>query len=376
MDSPTLTTPHEHAPPAEPPAARATRLEPRPRDAEPTDARLFYSSLAASWRRAPLWITTWLATLGLALPVAMAWHGWFVSALGHAYEPASQLHSLDEAFRFDHRAGLSALGDATGRAGAILAFVALLVGVFSAGGWLQVHLERTHGHPLRRFFYGGSRYFFRFLRVAVLALLVLAAWRWLLYGMPWERWVLGAWLDIPARDATDLETLDSELTARAIGWAQDGAFALVFVAVAAWAIFTRTRLALHDTSSALWAGAASLFTILRHPIRTLRPLALLAAVEIAVVVGIAGSLSRLVDSDLGGPGASAWHVLALALLGQLALLWREITRGARYHAAVAVSRDVIRPLPRPDPWRSIGAPGGPQYPVDGDDDDQDYGFAL
>jgi hypothetical protein len=33
----------------------------------------------------------------------------------------------------------------------------------------------------------------------------------------------------------------------------------------------------------------------------------------------------------------------------------------------------VRPLARPDPWRrSIGGPGGPRYPIDGDD----YGVAL
>jgi hypothetical protein len=58
----------------------------------------------------------------------------------------------------------------------------------------------------------------------------------------------------------------------------------------------------------------------------------------------------------------------LFALGQVALLWRVILRGARYHAAAAVSRAVVRPIARPDPWRaSIGGPGGPRYPLDGEE---------
>jgi hypothetical protein len=43
---------------------------------------------------------------------------------------------------------------------------------------------------------------------------------------------------------------------------------------------------------------------------------------------------------------------------------REILRGARYHASVKVSQEIVRrPAQQPDPWRAIGGPGGPQYPV-------------
>ena len=45
----------------------------------------------------------------------------------------------------------------------------------------------------------------------------------------------------------------------------------------------------------------------------------------------------------------------------------------RYHAALQVSVRVVQPLPRPDPWKhSIGGPGGPQYPIGGDE----YGVSL
>ena len=49
-------------------------------------------------------------------------------------------------------------------------------------------------------------------------------------------------------------------------------------------------------------------------------------------------------------------------------------RGAGYYAAIKVSQEIVRPLSRPDPWKSIGGPGGPQYPVGGGGDE--YGVAM
>ena len=59
----------------------------------------------------------------------------------------------------------------------------------------------------------------------------------------------------------------------------------------------------------------------------------------------------------------------------IVLIASEIIHAARYQAAIMVSRNVIGPIPRPDPWKhSIGAPGGPQYPIiEGGDE---YGVAL
>ena len=36
--------------------------------------------------------------------------------------------------------------------------------------------------------------------------------------------------------------------------------------------------------------------------------------------------------------------------------------------AAVVSREVVRPISRPDPWkRTLGGPGGPRYPIGGDE---------
>ena len=60
---------------------------------------------------------------------------------------------------------------------------------------------------------------------------------------------------------------------------------------------TRTRLALHDTSSAVWAGLCTWFTLLAHPVRTLRPLIGLFAVEVLIALGV-GFFARLVEGEI------------------------------------------------------------------------------
>ena len=50
---------------------------------------------------------------------------------------------------------------------------------------------------------------------------------------------------------------------------------------------------------------------------------------------------------------------------------REVMRGASYHATMKVSQAIVRPPRRgDDPWRTIGGPGGPQYPVEDVDGSQ------
>lgn len=334
----------------------------------PTDAFLFLRAIRIALGRTPLWLVTWAALSLLALVAALPWYDWFAGVPGSRYELERLVHSLDETFRFDHREGLGSLNELTGSLGAGLVLLAFLVGVFAAGGWLQVTLERSHGRSLRRFFYGGSRYFWRFTRLLVLALLVLAGLRWILYGWPWDHLVLMRLLGVPEGDLGDLHTLDSELHARMVGWAQDGLFALATAGVVAWAIYSRARLALHDTSSVLWAAMCSVGMIVRHPIKTLRPLLFLFLFQLVVLLALGGLATSWLDESLR-EDPSAVHVLLMLLAGQIALAWREVTRGAYYYAAVKVSQEVVGSSgSRPDPWNAIGGPGGPQYPLGGDDE--------
>jgi hypothetical protein len=356
---------------------------PAPRKASLVERFLFLRALNAAIGRTPIWMLIWAVTTVLALAVSYSQFGWYEQALDHRYEPGSMVYTLgalpeapdrvDPAFRTDHSAELDLLGGATSRQGAVAALLMMLFGVFCAGGWLQIILERTEGHSLRRFFYGGSCYFWRFTRVMVMSLLVLSLWGWLLHELPWERLVLEGWLGVEAFDHERLETLDSEWGAWLVGAVQAALMAMAFGLTLTWADYSRTRIALHDTRSALGAGLWTLATMLRHPVQTLRPMLALMLVEGAVIAA-ASLLSGGIEARLADdPALVRW--VALPALGGVVMMWRVVTRGARYHAAAVVSRAVVRPLSRPDPWKqSVGGPGGPRYPIAGATDD--YEVAL
>ncbi len=330
---------------------------------------LFLHALRAAVGRVPLWLLTWSVPFLAAVALALPWVAWFGETTAHRYEPGSVLGGMDEVFRFDHRVGLADLRRTGATTGATLSLVLMLFGAYAAGGWLQVFLERTSGHSLRRFFWGGAKYFWRFVRVLLLSLAGLSLLTWLVHGWPWKTLVLSLLL---GSGDEGIEALDSELSVARLEWLQSGLYALGFTLLLAWGDYTRTRLALHGTRSALWAGIATGFLILRHPVQTLRPLLFLFAVEAFFVIGL-GAASWDANAEIGP--ATTWKALvSLALLGQLALLWQTISRGARYFATVHVSRRLVAPLPKPDPWaRRIGGPGGPQYPID---DTDDYGVSI
>jgi hypothetical protein len=343
-----------------------------PRDQDPRDPELprwiFLHSLRVTIGRTPVWLVAALLVACLAAAQALPWFSYYEAQIGNAYEKGRLIADLDETFRFDHRVPREALETAMRGAAGAFALLAMLLGAFTAGGWLQVFLEHTQGESVRRFFYGGSRFFFRFVRVALLSLVLLQLLGWLLYGKPWEWLVLDKLYGLPDGD---LQELESERVAKRIGLAQDALFAIGFSLVLVWGDYTRTRLAAHGTKSAIWAGLCTVTLLVAHPVRSLRPLALLWFAELGVL-WIAWILTERIDDGLG-PSSSSWSVLALFAIGIGAHAWRTIVRGARYSACVLVTRDQVRPLARPDPWKSaIGGPGGPRYPIDGDE----YGVAL
>jgi hypothetical protein len=327
---------------------------------------LFLRALRFALGRTSAWFSVWVMHIFLAVAPAVVYYAWFRDATAHRYEPGSLFANLDVTFRTDHGSALAILDTANGRVGAVLAVFAMLVSAFCAGGWLQIFLEHGHGRSLRRFFFGGARYFMRFVRVMLLTLLVLALFAWTVYDLPWEKAVLEWALGIPEGDRASLASFGSEQSAVYLTRVQHGLFALLFGLTLVWADYTRTRLALHDTSSALWAGLCTFFAMLAHPIRALRPMFGLLVTELIVVFGAGLIASSIEDEMFEHP--ELLGTVFLLLIGQFVLLWRLIVRGARYFAAIEVSRDVVRPIARPDPWKkSIGGPGGPRYPLGEDE---------
>lgn len=339
---------------------------------------LFLRAMRAAFLRPKLWGATWLVLLLLSLVLAMQTHGAVSQMVGNRYASSDAARDLDpslsspteglsEMFRQDHRGALSALDSSISQGSSVLALIVLLFGVFAAGGWLQVTFEQPDRQTLRRFGFGGARYFGRFLRVAILMLLALSFVHWIYFGDPWQRLVYGAILDVPKSDWKTLETLDFETEVVRLAWIQEGLFTLAFAKVLAFGIYTRTRLALRDSRSVLGAAIATAFTMMRHPIQTMRPLALLLLVEAAMVIGFFGWWMKTINGRFEND-PNGWHVLAMFGVGQLAIIFRQVTRGAYYHAAGRVSQALILPTERrPDPWaQTIGGPGGPQYPVSDD----------
>lgn len=330
---------------------------------------VFLGALRSAVGRTPLWLSCWFLVLIVSAALTLPWVHAFNGALEHRYEPGTVLASMDETFRFDHREELAALGRSGASAAAALSLALMLFGAFTAGGWLQVFLERTAGHSMRRFLWGSARYFWRFVRVLVLTLVALSLVSWICYGWPWKKVVLE--LLCGAADG-ELEDLVSERSVVTLEWIQSGLYAALFALVLAWGDYTRTRMALHNSRSTVWAGLCTLTLLLLHPIRTLRPFVLLLACEAVVVIGL-GRFSWA--TNLGVGEGTTWRTILLLLaLGQVVLLWQTIVRAARYAAAVAVSRELVQPLAQPDPWaKRIGGPGGPQYPID---DSDEYGVSI
>jgi len=322
--------------------------------------------LRAALGRPAIWLAILAFEVLLAVGPALAYSAWMTGATAHHYAPGSLISNLDANFRFDHRAGLDALGDATGQMGAGLALIAMLSGCFFAGGWLQVSLERTHGESVRRFVHGGARWFWRFARLLVLSLIALSVCGWIVYGKPWNTLVLQLGMNVPPGDFEKLETLGSEQTVVTLRFVQAALHALLVGLVMVWGDYTRTRLALHDTNSAMWAGIQTLWLLVRHPVKTLRPHCVLLALELSVVTGL-GFVAREIEGGIVRD-PEPWTILLLTTVVIAALAWRVIVRGARYHAAIQVSRRLVRPIARPDPWKkTLGGPGGPRYPIGGDE---------
>lgn len=335
----------------------------------PSRVPVFLRGLRAAVGRVPIWLLCWAVLFLFAAALAFPFVDGYREVLDHRYEPGTMLGALSETFRFDHADALLALRQGAYHAAAPILFLMMLVGVFTAGGWLQVFLERTSGHSMRRFFWGGVKFFFRFFRVWILTMIGLGVLSWLVLGWPWNTFV--ADLLFGAKDG-DLNALASERTAVWITWLQHGTHALLFALILTWADYTRTRLALHNTRSALWAGLCTFFLLLRHPFKTLRPFLGLFLVELVVVL-VLGRFAWGLNSELGPE--STWKTLLLLFaLGQAGIVTQVICRAARYKSAVIVSRRLVQPLSQPDPWEGrVGGPGGPQYPIDGADE---YGVSY
>lgn len=333
--------------------------QPKPRV---SDTPIFLRSFERAWRRPSAYGTAALGVVLLALLGALPAYRTFDALAENRYPVGSQLKSLEANFWIDHSQPLSELFANLSTAAGLLALLAWLFGLFTAGGWLRMLLDPGRGNG-RLFFVGGARFFWRFLRLGLVVLVLMHFLGELCHGALWKRWVVEGLMGLPGGK---LELANSELTVKRLDWAASALYTTGIAWLLAWAMFTRARLVLQNRRSVLLAGANTFWLLLRHPIRTLRPLIFLVLLEALGLAGLTLAF-RWLESGLGAE--AAWRLPFLLGLALFLVVWRELTHGARYAAALEVSTRLVKPLVV-DPWQDrVGGPGGPQYPV-GDHSDQ------
>ncbi len=333
----------------------ATHSTARPLD--PKDGAVFLTALLAAVKRPAAWGTTALGIAAMGMFAATPVYRFVDSSLEHRYEPGSQRFNLSELFWNDQASGIEVVRSQLATTGGFLALAAFLFGCFTAGGWLRLLLDPGRGYG-RLFFAGGARYFWRFLRLALVVIVLFHLVGVVTQGAIWRELVLEGWAGWEGGKA---ENSTSELTVARLGWASDLLHLVGLSLVLSWALLTRARMVLENRHSALVAGSATFWMLVRHPFSTLRPLICLVALEFAGLLGLA-FLFRALESGMDG-GAGWWSFLPMLLVAASALVVREILHGARYASALIVSRRLVRPLPT-DPWGDrVGGPGGPQYPL-------------
>jgi hypothetical protein len=283
------------------------------------------------------WAAAALFEFALALPAALLWQQWLSGALGNRFEPGELFANLSTQFRFDERAQLGQLGAGASLWLAIAALCAMLAGAWFAGGWAQLAFDERGESVLARANAGARRFFWRYVRVWLLTLVLLAAWSWLLFDWPWKTVVLGWILHLP--EASDrLEAFTSEKSAVALRIVQDSLYGLGVALCLCCADYARLRIAARDSRSALagWNGAIRM--VARSPLRTLAPLVALFLVEL-LVLAIAGWVSSALEGRLDTNRAGLPSVTLLAATTASVLALRCWLRGARYQSAAEVVRE-------------------------------------
>jgi hypothetical protein len=330
---------------------------------------LFAQTIARAARRPIAWTFGAFAVAGMSLVTSLPVYRWFADTIKNKYEPEALLHHLDVNFRTDNAAGLDQLLRTVGTSADWMMVVAVLIGVFSAGGWLRTLADPDAKGARRLFYAGAARYFWRFLRLAVVVVVLAGILGTLLFhdaSIAWQNEVIGGW---PGGKS---ELSDSERSVVWLEWGRNAVHLVCLALLMAWAIFVRTRIVLQNASSVVAAGAKTLWLMVRRPFAFLAPLALLTGLEFLFLLA-SGGIARLFQSGFE-TDASLWRVFALFLLGAVVLCIREIFDGARYAAALEASRGHVRATAI-DPWSNrIGGPGGPQYPLGTPDDD--YSIAV
>lgn len=256
-----------------------------------------------------LLIWVWYALLAL-VPVIPTW-AWWNAVLGYSPEAASVLRRFDLGVFLDltRREGSGGLGLLIAVA-AVAGFVALVSSAFAFGGVLEVlGSEGDRRALMRRFFRGGGHFFWRFVRLALMAVVCLV-----IAGSAISA-LMGA-ITSPARNS------ESEPA----GFLGGLASILAFVGVAGFFLlaldYARIRVARDDSRGMLRAYASALGFVARRVLRVY-------GIAAAMLVGAAVLVAGYVAYETKAPAAGTWGAIALlAAVQQIAVFGRVFFRVA------------------------------------------------
>jgi hypothetical protein len=264
-----------------------------------------------------------LAYFALALPPVLLFAEAVRSYANHRAEPIAFADALDFTAWFDLR---KALRPAEG-ALAFSALAAFLLGICSAGGWLEVLSNRLGRPGFKVFAAGAGGRFIRYLRLAVLSRLAIAGARYLCYGAPAD--ALQRFLSGGSGELVDFPT---ESAANHFQWWRSIAFA----ACVAWVVLVsdlgRAALVVRGGRSAIVAGFRGLVLFFRNPFSSVAAIGLPFAVEFLLLWGVAWWVERLSDGE-----ANDLNLALLFLATQCAVIVREVCRAGRLGALLAIA---------------------------------------
>ncbi|MBL8694329.1 MAG: hypothetical protein JNJ88_09560 [Planctomycetes bacterium] len=276
---------------------------------------------ACLWR---IWGLLLLSQLAIALPVVLPAGRAFREASNHRIESPHFSLATDFAAWSDLLPRLALLEPVL----AAVAFAAFALGIASSAGWAALAARGDLRPTAAAFCSAAGEYFFRFLRLAMISLIAIAALRWLLYGSPSEA-LLRAWCG-----SEELTELSSEPVARAFVRSRSTLFVVGTAAAVLASDLGRLHLIRAGSHSALAAIAVGVRRLMRSPLRCGTAAAAAFALEIALLYVISFWVSAASSGDATQLNVASLFVATLAV-GVI----RETTRAGRFAALAAVSED-------------------------------------
>ncbi len=282
----------------------------------------------------------WLLLGNLLLAVAGVWPLLEPMEESLAWHPAAEemTRRFDMAWWVDLTTSRAEAFARTHEMVGVVAFLAAMMGCFFAGGLLQAYQDTFEGRAMDRFLLGCRRWFWRYVRLFVLALPIY----WLVHR------VMNTHLELALRDL--LERVADERAGLALTLAKSAVFLCLFDLVTLCVAYARAHALITSERSMIVALRAGILFVLRHPVRV-------AGLEALVLIlqGAALFIYLPFDALLGRNSAAG--LITGFLAGQGFLIVRLFLREAARAGHLAILRSggghpdaagASAPVARPD----------------------------